>query len=59
METVKSSIMELGQDIDICELHPKENPQGKDLKINMRTDDPTIIFDTCAEFGRIKSVKIN
>jgi len=58
-DMVKNSIMDFGQDIDICELHPGKNPQGKDIKINIRTEDPTIIFDTCAEFGRIKSVKIN
>lgn len=30
-----------------------------EFKVSLRALDPTIIFDTCAQFGRIKSVKID
>jgi dihydroxyacetone kinase-like predicted kinase len=32
--------------------------KGRDFKIRIYTDEPTIIFDTCAQFGRLKSIKI-
>jgi len=35
-----------------------EKGRGKDFKIRISTEDPTIIFDTCSQFGRLKSVKI-
>jgi len=30
-----------------------------EFKVCLQADDPTIIFDTCAQFARIKSVKVN
>ncbi len=30
-----------------------------EFKVCARTQDPKIVFDTCAQFGRIKSAKIN
>lgn len=58
-ETVQNSIGELGEGLEIREL-PQENvAKGRNLQIHIRTQDPTIIFDTCAELGRIKSVKIH
>jgi hypothetical protein len=36
-----------------------EKGRGKDFKIRISTEDPTIIFDTCAQFGRLRSIKID
>jgi len=57
LETVKSSLAEFGELLDISEI--KESSQkGKNFKINVNTEDPTLIFDLCSQFGRIRSVKV-
>lgn len=57
VEGLKDSLIEFGENLEISQL-PQDNPKGKDFKIRISTEDPTIIFDTCAQFGRLKSVKI-
>jgi hypothetical protein len=59
-EIIKDSLTEFAEAIEISQL-PKDDAvqRGENFKINMYTEDPTIIFDTCAQFGRIKSVKVN
>jgi len=56
-ETIRENISELGEALEISDCQDNL-PQGKNFKINIQTEDPTVIFDTCAQFGRIKSVKI-
>ena len=51
-EEVKNSLLPFGENLEISE-------GGAELKINMLTDDPTMIFDICSQFGRIKSAKID
>ena len=58
IEIIKESIIELGEGLEITDCLDG-NGQGKNYKIQINTPEPTIIFDTCAQFGRIKSVKIN
>ena len=36
-----------------------ENEKAESFKVNIRTQDPTVIFDTCAQIGKIKLVKID
>jgi len=55
---IKNSLSEFGEAIEICACQDA-NQKGKDLKININTEDPTMIFDICSQFGRIKSVKVN
>ena len=55
----KNSIIEFGEDIKIVEVPDVSETKTKNFKINIRTQDPALIFDACAEFGRIKSVKID
>jgi len=57
-ETIKNAIMEFGDNLKITDCY-EDTPKGKNFKIHIHTQDPTIIFDTCAQFGRIKSVKVN
>ncbi len=75
IDCLKSSIIEFAEGLEIIELledescedsplapEPKEEireKKGKKFRISLHTEDPTIIFDTCAQFGKIKSVKIN
>ena len=56
LEAVKSSLAEFGEELDISEV--KDSAQkGKNFKININTEEPTLIFDLCSQFGRIRSVK--
>jgi dihydroxyacetone kinase-like predicted kinase len=57
--TVRNYLGEWARDLDITECSQDECAPGKDFKICMHAQDPTIIFDLCAQFGRIKSVKID
>jgi dihydroxyacetone kinase-like predicted kinase len=59
METLKNSIVEFGEDLEILQLQQDDDVKGRDFKIRIYTEDPTIIFDTCAQFGRLKSIKVN
>lgn len=59
METLKNSIIEFGQDLEICQLPQDSAIKGRDFKIRVYTEDPTVIFDTCAQFGRLKSIKVD
>lgn len=51
MENLKNSLIEFGRDLEV-------SPGEGGFNIRIDTEDPTIIFDTCAQFGRIRSVKV-
>ncbi|MDD4894045.1 MAG: hypothetical protein PHW54_01860 [Candidatus Omnitrophica bacterium] len=59
IDTLKNSIIEFGEDLEILQLPQDDAVKGRDFKICIQTEDPTIIFDTCAQFGRLKSIKID
>ncbi|MGA2775185.1 MAG: hypothetical protein ABSE81_03895 [Candidatus Omnitrophota bacterium] len=55
---IKSSLSEFADKVEIGE--PLDlSGASSDFKVNVVTDDPTLIFDACSQFGRIKSAKIN
>jgi dihydroxyacetone kinase-like predicted kinase len=56
---LRNSIIEFGEDLQITPVQEDNPGKGKNFKIHIYTLDPTIIFDTCSQFGRIKSVKIS
>ncbi|MCM8800898.1 MAG: hypothetical protein NC912_02635 [Candidatus Omnitrophica bacterium] len=58
-EEIKNNFLEFAEDIKIVLIGQDDKKVSYDLKISLFTDEPTIIFDTCAQFGRIKSVKID
>jgi dihydroxyacetone kinase-like predicted kinase len=59
LEIIKNSLVDFGDNLEISQL-PKDNKEkGENFKINIHTEDPTIIFDACAQFGKLKSVKIS
>lgn len=75
IEVIRNSLVEFGENLSIeiqledsvC-VAPKQNfsvdmqdvsAKNQDLRIKISTEDPTIIFDTCSQFGRLKSVKID
>ena len=59
VEIIKNSLTEFGDNLEISPLPKDDKEKGENFKINLHTEDPTIIFDTCAQFGRLKSVKIS
>jgi dihydroxyacetone kinase-like predicted kinase len=58
-DIIKNSLLEFGEELKIQQLPQDVGDKTCNLKIHIFAEDPTIIFDTCAQFGRIKSVKVN
>lgn len=52
-EVIRNSITEFGSEVEVLPLG------GADFRIHICTEDPTIIFDVCSDFGRITSVKVD
>ncbi len=57
-DAIKNSLTEFAEYLEIhnCEV---TKGAGRDFKINVNTEDPTMIFDICSQFGRIKAIKVN
>ncbi|MFH1129043.1 MAG: hypothetical protein V1699_06525 [Candidatus Omnitrophota bacterium] len=55
--SVRNSLLDFAENLEIIETLDKEINGPAELKINLITHEPTIIFDICSQFGRIKSVK--
>lgn len=58
IQALKSSLSEFGENLELVDCQDAVTG-NKSHKINVITEDPTAIFDICAEFGRIKSAKID
>ncbi|MCM8797764.1 MAG: hypothetical protein NC923_07865 [Candidatus Omnitrophica bacterium] len=58
-QAIKSSLAEFGEDVEVQDCLDAEARLGRDFKINIVVSEPEEIFDLCAQFGRIKSVKID
>ena len=57
-EEIRLSLVELGDGLAIS-AGEDIFPERRDLKICISTGDPTLVFDACSQFGKLKSVKIN
>jgi dihydroxyacetone kinase-like predicted kinase len=55
---IKNSLAEFGNNLKVLEMPQIEGEKGENFQIQIYTQDPTIIFDLCAQFGRIKSIRI-
>jgi len=58
-KTLKSSLSEFGNCLEIIDCCQDPQAKGRDFKINVNTEEPTLIFDVCSQFGRITSIKVN
>lgn len=58
-ELIRNSLIEFGEGLEISLPLQDGTVKTHNLKIHIFTEDPTVIFDTCAQFGRIGSVKVN
>jgi hypothetical protein len=56
---LKESLIEFGEALEIVPVPQNDTERGKSFKIQIYSWDPTIIFDTCAQFGRLKFVKVH
>jgi len=56
-KALKSSLAEFGEGITV-EDSMQGGEKGRGFKVILATEDPTAVFDICAQFGRIKTVKI-
>lgn len=57
-QNVWNSLLDSAENLEIIEAMDKEIAGPAELKINLITIEPTIIFDICSQFGRIKSIKV-
>jgi len=56
-QTLKNSLTEFCDELHILDA-PAETGAGKYFAMKLCAEDPTLIFDICSQFGRIKSVKV-
>ncbi|MDD5120420.1 MAG: hypothetical protein PHR84_03830 [Candidatus Omnitrophica bacterium] len=55
-ELIKSSLAEFGNQLVVSHIQGEE--ENDNYKVNMVTEDPTLVFDLCSQLGRIRSVKV-
>ena len=55
---ISNSLAEFADNMDITDSQ-EANEKGSNFKISIDSPEPTVIFDICSQFGRIKSVKVN
>ncbi len=58
-ETLRTSLVEYTQEFDVQPCGPDPVSERQEYKVNLLTEDPTLIFDLCSQFGRLKSVKVH
>ena len=55
---ISNSLAEFTENMDISDLQEIKE-KGRNFKISLSSPEPTVIFDICSQFGRIKSVKVS
>jgi len=53
---IKSALAEFGSDLVVSDC--QKQGESCNYKVNMITEDPTLVFDLCSQLGRIRSVKV-
>lgn len=56
-KTINNSLSEFGESLEVSAC-TDDTGKGNNFKININTEEPTVIFDICSQFGRIKNVKV-
>jgi len=57
VKIVKSSLAEFGNGLVVSQC--QEEGERCNYKVNMTTEDPTLVFDLCSQLGRIRSIKVH
>jgi hypothetical protein len=58
-KTLESALAEFTEELEIADSPGEPGMRGEDFILSMKAEDPTAIFDICAQFGRIKSIKVD
>jgi len=54
---IKSALAEFGSELIVSDY--QKPAESCNYKVNMSTEDPTLVFDLCSQLGRIRSVKVH
>ena len=54
---IKSALAEFGSDLIVADC--QKQAESCNYKVNMITEEPTLVFDLCSQLGRIRSVKVH
>lgn len=59
-ESIASLLSEFGDDAQVEQM-PQEDEfaKGREYRVRISAQDPTLVFDVCSQMGRIRSVKID
>ena len=57
-DIIKNSLAEFAENLEIT-VCQDSNAKSKDYKINLDAEEPTVIFDICSQFGKIKTIKVS
>ncbi len=57
VKVIKSALLEFGSDLNIAPC--SDHTQSGNYNVTINTEDPTLVFDLCSQFGRIRSIKVN
>jgi len=58
-EMILHSLMQAGEGAKVLEIPQRQEPQTESFQVQVSTQDPTLIFDICSQFGRIRSIRID
>lgn len=57
-EAIRNAVSEFGESAQVSPVE-SGTTELSSFAVSINTQDPTVVFDICAQFGRIKSVKVN
>ncbi len=58
-DVLKKSLEGCVDNPEILEMPDENSQKCKNFMIQVRTQDPTLIFDICSQYGKISSVRVN
>ena len=58
-EEIKNALCEFGEGLTVNPLPKNSAAKSQDFKVFLTAEDPTLVFDACAQFGRIVSIKVD
>lgn len=56
-KAIKGALAEFGSELVVTECCLPD--ESHNYQVSMSTEDPTLVFDLCAQLGRIRSVKVH
>ncbi len=59
IKEIRGALENFGWNLEVSEIEDGDLLNREDFKILINTQDPTLIFDLCSQFGKIKSVKVD